>query len=1469
MSEKTVFQLKRKISQTMLADRFHFERRLKDLEKSFYRLSDKDPNTESLGRKDDSKLLNYNKKLEKLAFDINASCQKVLLRKNLNLKYQYDPELPICVQRDEISKLIAQNQVVIICGETGSGKSTQLPKICLDLGRGVFGMIGHTQPRRIAARSVAQRIADEMSTSLGQGVGYKIRFTDETGPSTLVKLMTDGILLAESQTDPFFQQYDTIIIDEAHERSLNIDFLLGMMKRILPKRRDLKLIITSATIDAQRFADHFSYAGKPAPIIEVSGRTYPIEILYRPVDEWKNGAFLNQDNESSNHSNASQQKNNDHKLSDEDCYEQSLLNAVDELSQRDRGDILIFMPTERDIFETAKLLKNHRIPGDDSVRKTAILPLYARLPAAEQQKIFKPDPWRKIVIATNVAESSLTVPGIRYVIDPGTARISRYSARSKTQRLPIEPVSQASADQRAGRCGRVGPGVCIRLYSQEDFLARERYTTPEIRRTNLASVILQTKSLNLGVVEHFPFIDPPRTASIQDGYKTLFELGALDHDFNLTPIGRKLSRLPVDPRIGRIILAAEQENCLHEILIIASIMEIQDPRERPHDQQEKADQKHLPFLDENSDFLSSLKIWDFWQELNLKLSRSQLRKACRENFLSFNRMKEWTDIHLQLLQLARELKLKLNSRQNDYDSIHRAILTGLLYGIAKKTETPEYQSTGNGKFFLWPGSGLFHKKHSWIVASERVETTKKYLRTSAKINPDWIEPLAKHLLQRTYHQPHWLRETGYVHAYEQVTLYGLTIVPKRRINFGPVDPQQSRKIFIQNALVEQDFDCDLEFFQKNAETIKNVEKIQAKLRKYDFLRGQDALLEFYENRIPENVYDKVTLKQWHKRLSTSEKKNLLLTDKDLCREEVSDKTLQLYPDHFPLFQGSMLPIEYHFKPGDQNDGVSLIVPTDGLGQIESRQVSWLIPGLLEQKVIAMLKSLPKEIRRNLVPIPETAKLIVQSISFGYGNFEEILARKVSQLVGRLVSPFDFAKDKMPLELLMNIKVVDSQGKMVAEGRDLKELQNQLGVQTHQTIEAVTDTKWHQDGLTRWTFGSLPESVTLHRNGMSLKAFPALCDPIILSMQNNLLISPSSTNQNKTLASNENPKTKIASEIKKESKISSNPFQADQKNCPPQTVEKQLFGFSIHNVPISSDDSKTNVFKTLKSKDTKTNLSLQSSALTRNSSVLTRNNESISSVPVSSNSVSLRLFDSQEKASYQHRYGVFRLFCLLNQKDLKLQAKWIPNLERLRVLAQRLPDFEIISVCSILIGIVASEMETCSLPRNEGEFNRFVQNGASRIGVATQEITIWISKFLEAYHFARLAIERNRRLFPEAALEASEHLKRLLPSCFYLTTSWKWLKEFPRFLLAISMRFEKLKAGGSIPDQQFMNELHFYQNQYQIMQLRHQNAGILDSELECFRWMLEEYRVSLFAQQLGTSLKISSVRLEKQWKKIVQ
>ncbi len=890
---------------------------------------------------------NFDRLLERLQSDLEKSRERRAQRQASLPKLEYDPALPITAKIDEICETIQNYQVVILCGETGSGKSTQLPKICLQAGLGLTGMIGHTQPRRIAARSVSSRIAEELGNRKDV-VGFKVRFTDTTAESTLIKVMTDGILLAETQQDRFLDQYDTLIIDEAHERSLNIDFLLAYLHRLLPRRPTLKLIITSATIDADRFAQHFSHNGKPAPVLQVSGRTYPVELRYRPLLEGDDLESLQAPDEIA-----------------------GISKALQELYSEGAGDVLVFLPTERDIREVSHFLR-----GDIQRRgmgNIELLPLYARLSAAEQNKVFAPHKSRRIVLATNVAESSLTVPGIRYVIDTGTARISRYSARSKVQRLPIEAVSQASADQRKGRCGRVGPGICIRLYSEEDFLSRERFTAPEILRTNLASVILQTLAYDLGPLEEFPLLDVPRPEAIRDGYKTLFELGAIDKGQTLTPLGRKLAKLPVDPRIARMILAAADEHCLADMLIVAAALESQDVRDRPEEKKGSADEAHAKFADPESDFIAYLKIWDFTQQLRADLGKSAWRKALKQNFLSEMRMVEWQELHRQLLEMAQSVGLTLGKRQITFgslaaeseqqpkgrtaptparDALHRSLLAGLLSNVACRLEGPEYLGAGGNKLFLWPGSGVSANRPNWIIGAELIETSKRYTRTVARIEPEWIEPLASHLVNLGHSEPTWDRRSGQVLVNEKVSLFGLTIVPRRRVRFGPIDPKEAHNIFIRDGLALHELETKASFLKANREVLESIQGLASKARRRDWIVEQDAMWRFYEERVPSTVYDVRQLERWLSSKECPDPRLLHMKPEDLLHVDPEEANPARYPDKLQIDR-MQLPLQYQFEPGSEADGITVVVPKEALGQLHTGRLGWLIPGMLEAKIEAL------------------------------------------------------------------------------------------------------------------------------------------------------------------------------------------------------------------------------------------------------------------------------------------------------------------------------------------------------------------------------------------------------------------------------------------------------------------------------------------------------------------------------------
>jgi len=980
----------------------------------------------------------------------------------------YAEDLPVNTRREEIKQAIENHQVVIICGETGSGKTTQIPKICLELKRGVHGLIGHTQPRRIAARTVAGRIATELNSPLGQAVGYKVRFADKIGADSYIKLMTDGILLAETQGDPLLQAYDTLIIDEAHERSLNIDFLLGYLKQLLPKRPDLKLIVTSATIDAQRFSRHFN----DAPVIEVSGRLYPVEIYYHPplADDEEDGDM-----------------------------QRAIIHAADELMALGSGDILVFLPGEREIRETAETLRKHSFHRFHS--SIEILPLFARLSVAEQERVFQPDGARRIVLATNVAETSLTVPGIHYVIDTGLARINRYSYRNKVEQLLVEKISQASANQRAGRCGRVANGVCIRLYSEQDFQGRTAFTDPEILRSSLASVILRMKSLKIGDVEDFPFLEPPSPRMIADGYQLLAELGAVDDSRNLTDIGWRLAKFPIDPKIARMILAAKQENCLHEILIIASALSLQDPRDRPFEQQAAADNAHRRFQDERSDFLAYLKLWDFFDDLlKHKKSGKKLLAQCREHFLSYRRLREWREIHGQLHVLMTELDFKPNEIPAGYDEIHRALLPGLLGNIGFKTEKEgEYLGARGIKFAIFPGSVLKKGKAKWVVAAELVETSKLYARCAAKIEPQWLERIAANLCKKHYFDPHWEKKQAQVIVYERVTLYGLVIVQKRPVHYGSINPKESREIFIRSALVAGEYVTQAPFFAHNQALIEEIEALEHKARRQDVLVDEQEIFAFYDAIVPVNITNGAGFEKWRKQAEQSDAHLLYLQRELLMRHQAGHITEVQFPETMTLPDGSVLPLTYRFDPGHVLDGVTVSVPLPLLNRLDTKQLDYLVPGLIREKITWYLKALPKQIRRILVPLPEsvTGFLDLQTRAWQQISLQEALEKFIVQKTSLTVPAETWQITDMPAHLLMNIRVLDDTGQELAMSRNLAELQTQLGKAAQMIFvkrDAVTDDIGiERDAITQWDFGDLPVEVPFKRNGQPLTGYPALID----------------------------------------------------------------------------------------------------------------------------------------------------------------------------------------------------------------------------------------------------------------------------------------------------------------------------------------------------------------------------------------
>lgn len=1224
----------------------------------------------------------------------------------------FPSDLPIMAHHQAIVETLRDHQVLVLCGETGSGKSTQLPKICLDAGRGVHGMIGHTQPRRLAARSVATRLAQELRCPLGEHVGYKIRFLDETNPGTYIKLMTDGVLLAETQHDRFLERYDTIILDEAHERSLNVDFLLGYLHRLLPKRPELRLIITSATIDVERFCNHFRRQGKPAPLIEVSGRTYPVEVRYRPAE--------------SDDSNEPRD------------FEQTLAAGVEEACADGPGDVLVFLPTEREIRDAARLLRGwlqtHREAGG-----VELLPLYARLSNAEQQRIFQPHKGRRIVLATNVAESSLTVPGIRYVVDAGTARISRYAPRSKVQRLPIEAISQASADQRKGRCGRVGPGVCIRLYSEDDFLSRDRFTTPEIRRTNLAAVVLQTESLRLGAVDEFPFLDPPRPEAIREAYKTLFELGAVDGARRLTKLGKRLCRMPVDPRIGRMILEGAEQNCLSEMLIIASALEIPDPRQRPVEKQQAADEAHAQHADPQSDFMALLNLWDFYHELKEKLSRNQLKKALQQNFLSPARMQEWMDIHRQLRRLAIEAKMKPNKRENDYEAIHRALLTGLLSNLAKRGEKHDYEGPGGG-FQLWPGSGVFKAKPAWVMAAELVETSRRYLRTVAKIQSAWIEPAAGHLVKRSHSDPHWSDKSGNAMAHEKVTLFGITISSGRRVPLGPIDPPLARQLMIEHGLVESRLRNKPAFLIHNEAVVDRIKQRAARTRDHALIVDERRLLELYEARIPEDVCDPARLRRWLKQLPRGQRP-LHFHEAELAPQDDAE-ALQAFPERLSL--GSLdLPAHYRFEPGEEDDGISITVPSAALNQVREEKLGWLVPGLLEEKVLALIRSLPKQLRRNFVPAPDTAQQVVEELEFGKGDFLGELARALTRRSDEPVRPEHFAVDDVDAHLRMHVRVVDDDGEVMAQGRELQQLRAALGAADPEArARTIDDPQWNQDGLTSWSFGDLPGSVEVTRGGVQLPVFPAIVD------------------------------------------------QGD--------------------------------------------------------------------------AVGLRLLDTQASADRETQDGVRRLFVLAERKELRSQIQWLPGLEQASVYGAGLPDVgRLRDELQVLLGGMAFfQLGKLKAPRTEEQYLKQCKEGALWAAPAAQELAGFVRPLLENYHQVRLQVEElGGQKFIDTVEDIRFQCDMMLAEGFLAKTPWNWLQHVPRYLQAAAARLEKVRSNLH-RDAQNQAVLDPHWQRWLALPPERQ----IEPAFEDYRWMVEEFRVSLFAQELGTSCSVSAKRLDKQWEK---
>ncbi|WP_277962395.1 ATP-dependent RNA helicase HrpA [Pseudomonas sp. RIT-To-2] len=1287
------------LDQAMISDRHRLRRQLHELRK----------------KPDEGKLAQWVERAR-------ASMAQVTARRQSVPAIRYDDSLPIAAKRDEIKKILAEHQVLIIAGETGSGKTTQLPKICLELGRGQHGLIAHTQPRRIAARSVATRVAEELATPLGALVGYQVRFEDQSDANTLVKLMTDGILLAETQHDRFLERYDTIIVDEAHERSLNIDFLLGYLKTLLPRRPDLKVIITSATIDLERFSKHFN----DAPIIEVSGRTYPVDVWYRPL--------------------TSEQDEEGNSVEDDLTVDQAIIATLDEIASFERsegkrpGDVLVFLPGEREIRDAAEMLRKAQL------RHTEILPLYARLSPAEQQKIFQSHPGRRVVLATNVAETSLTVPGIRYVIDSGTARISRYSYRAKVQRLPIEAVSQASANQRKGRCGRVEPGICIRLYSEEDFISRPEFTDPEILRTNLAAVILQMLHLRLGEIDQFPFIEPPDGKAITDGFNLLQELSAVNRENQLTPIGRQLARLPVDPRMGRMLLEAAKQGSLQEVLIIASALSVQDVRERPPERQQAADQAHAQWKDADSDFAALVNLWRGFEEQRQALTASPLRNWCRKNFLNYLRLREWRDAHRQLSLICRDLQLTINKEPADYPKFHKAILSGLLSQVGQKTEEGDYLGARQRRFWIHPSSGIGKKRPQWLMTAELMETTKLYARMVAKIDADWIEPLAGHLIKKNHFEPHWEKKRGQVVAYEQITLFGLIVVGRRPVHYGPIDPVVARELFIREGLVRGEIQSRAKCLVANRELLEQLDALEAKARRRDILADEETLYAFYDARVPAEIHQTATFDQWYKTESHKNPKLLIMREEDVLAREASEVTAGQYPDTLRL--GDLtLALSYHFEPNHPRDGVTVSVPAPLLPALPNERLAWLVPGLLEAKCIALVRNLPKAIRKNFVPVPDFVRAALQRITFAEGSLPQALGRELLRMTGARVSDEAWAESEQQVDshLRMNIEVLDGQGKFLGEGRDLAELTARF-VQASQAALAAPQSAKAQQPVEAKAFAAVAETTQQKIAGLSMTVYPALVE------------------ENGTV---------------KEGR-----------------------------------------------------------------------------------------FSTAAEAEFQHRRALQRLLLQQLAEPAKFLRGKLPGLTELGLLYRELGRVE-----ALVEDILLASLDTCIL---EGEAS-LPRDGAGLAALAERKRGAWAEHaerlarqtldILKLWHGLQKRFKGKIDLAQAVALnDIKQQLGNLVYPGFVRQTPSAWFKELPRYLKAIELRLEKL--GSQVQkDRVWSIELGNLWAQFQARQGKHAQEGKRDPELESYRWLIEEYRVSLFAQQLGTKVPISDKRLGKQWTQV--
>jgi ATP-dependent helicase HrpA len=1302
------------------------------------------------------------------------------------LQIDFPESLPVSGKRDEITAAMQAHQVIIVCGETGSGKTTQLPKIALAMGRGKLNyppgtrpkLIGHTQPRRIAASSVAKRIAEELKTPLGDVVGFKVRFQDRLGRDASVKLMTDGILLAETQTDPLLNAYDTIIIDEAHERSLNIDFLLGYLRQILPRRPDLKVVVTSATIDAQRFADHFKSSKGPAPVIMVSGRMFPVETRYRPFEESREYDLNN-----------------------------AIADGVDELwrDPHNSGDILVFLPGEREIREAADHLRKH-LSHQPIMRSAEVLPLFARLSPAEQDRIFDGHTGRRVVLATNVAETSLTVPGIRYVIDAGTARVKRYSFRSKVEQLLVEPISQAAANQRSGRCGRVANGICIRLYDEKDFAGRDRFTDPEILRSSLAGVILRMKSLHLGIVEDFPFLERPSGRAIADGYQLLNELGAVDDANELTPMGHELAKLPLDPRVGRMILEARSRQALDEVLVIASALSVQDVRDRPMEAQQQADQAHVKFDDEKSEFVGYLKLWKWIHDArgekaagtapSHKLTNRQYEQLLRQNFVNIRRVREWKDIYSQLHTVVAEHKWQLNAAPATYEQLHLSMLAGLLGNIGYKAEAEgpsgEYLGARGIKFFAHPGAHLAKKPGRWIVAAELVETTRLFGRGIANIDPTWLEQVGGHLLKKQLLDPHWEKKAAEVVALERATLYGIVIYSGRRTNYGRVDLVGAREIFIREALVDGQWETPLPFLAANQKMVRQVEDLEHKARRQDVLIDDELIYAYYDQQLPADVCSGYSFERWYREEVKKQPKLLLLTREELMRHEAAGITTASFPKTLRL-GGVDCAATYLHEPGDARDGLTVTVPLFVLNQVNDERCEWLVPGMLKDKVQALLKTLHQRPRSRLVPLPDTATKFAEKLNeperFGSGALIDAVLKLVREATALDIARADIKADMLTPHFFMNFRVVDEHGRQMGQGRNLGALKAELGAQARGAFQALAGLKLAQVGsASNSPLAPVEPSQSAIKKGANSTG-----------LTNAQPVKPSVTGQR---------------------------YTAWTFGELPELLEIQKGGQTLIGFPALID---------------------------------------------AGDAVTVEVFDEPEIAATKHRAGLRRLFALQIKDALKYLEKNIPDLQKMAV------TYMLVGKADNGTGggtleelrdqIIAVALDRAfllePLPTDEFAFKRRIEEGRGRLTLIATEVARLASTILLEYATAARKI-KDTKSAPDAVADTTQQLQRLVPKRFLQAAPWPRLQHLARYLKAITQRLDKYRADPA-RDATRLAELRPLEQRY--WRLVAERKGVVDERMQEFRWLLEELRVSFFAQELRTPQPVSVKRLDKAWAQI--